>query len=44
MFFDDAINASKILEIALTGREGGIGSKIPMCGVPFHSQLLILIF
>lgn len=36
MFFDDAINASKILEITLTARDGG-KEKIPMCGVPFHS-------
>ncbi|ERK59260.1 DNA mismatch repair protein MutS [Gemella bergeri ATCC 700627] len=37
MFFDDAIKASKILEITLTAREGG-AEKIPMCGVPFHSS------
>lgn len=37
MFFDDAILASKELEITLTGRDGGIGEKIPMCGVPYHS-------
>ncbi|MBU0278301.1 DNA mismatch repair protein MutS [Gemella sp. zg-1178] len=37
MFFDDAIEASKILEITLTGRDAGVESKIPMCGVPFHS-------
>ncbi|MDQ6418115.1 DNA mismatch repair protein MutS [Paenibacillus sp. LHD-117] len=37
MFFDDAINASRELEITLTGREGGGASKIPMCGVPYHS-------
>jgi DNA mismatch repair protein MutS len=35
MFFDDAILASKILEIALTSRDAG--SKVPMCGVPYHS-------
>lgn len=35
MFFDDAILASKILEIALTHRDAG--AKVPMCGVPFHS-------
>ncbi|MGV2787681.1 hypothetical protein GNF98_18705, partial [Clostridium perfringens] len=34
MFFDDAILASKELEITLTGREGGGAEKIPMCGVP----------
>ncbi|MGX7111659.1 DNA mismatch repair protein MutS [Gemella cuniculi] len=37
LFFDDAIRASKILEITLTGRDGG-AEKIPMCGVPFHSS------
>ncbi|AZN41991.1 DNA mismatch repair protein MutS [Paenibacillus albus] len=37
MFFDDAINASRELEITLTGREGGGDKKIPMCGVPYHS-------
>ncbi|MHA6483996.1 DNA mismatch repair protein MutS [Paenibacillus sp. strain BS8-2] len=37
MFFDDAINASRELEITLTGREGGGAAKIPMCGVPYHS-------
>ncbi|MGX7068563.1 DNA mismatch repair protein MutS [Gemella bergeri] len=37
MFFDDAIKASKILEITLTAREGG-AEEIPMCGVPFHSS------
>ncbi|MCL6602906.1 MAG: DNA mismatch repair protein MutS [Paenibacillus sp.] len=37
MFFDDAILASKELEITLTGREGGIDEKIPMCGVPHHA-------
>ena len=37
MFFDDAINASRELEITLTGRECGKEEKAPMCGVPFHS-------
>ncbi|CAH1195132.1 DNA mismatch repair protein MutS [Paenibacillus plantiphilus] len=37
MFFDDAINASRELEITLTGREGGGENRIPMCGVPHHS-------
>ncbi|WP_219837542.1 DNA mismatch repair protein MutS [Paenibacillus sp. R14(2021)] len=37
MFFDDAIHASRDLEITLTGREGGGDKKIPMCGVPYHS-------
>ncbi|MCL1914076.1 MAG: DNA mismatch repair protein MutS [Eubacteriaceae bacterium] len=37
MFFDDAIKASKELDIVLTGRECGLEEKAPMCGVPFHS-------
>ena len=37
MFFDDAVNASQILEITLTARDGGVEEKIPMCGVPYHS-------
>ncbi|MEH7382610.1 DNA mismatch repair protein MutS [Bacillus sp. JJ1533] len=37
MFFEDAINASQILEITLTARDGGVNEKIPMCGVPYHS-------
>ncbi|HWK22329.1 MAG TPA: DNA mismatch repair protein MutS [Ureibacillus sp.] len=37
MFFDDAVKASQILEITLTGRDAGTKERIPMCGVPFHS-------
>lgn len=37
MFFDDALLASKVLEIALTGRACGLEERAPMCGVPFHS-------
>ncbi|WAM34803.1 DNA mismatch repair protein MutS [Caldicellulosiruptor morganii] len=37
MFFDDAIVASKELEIALTARDCGNNEKAPMCGVPYHS-------
>ncbi|MEE6449044.1 DNA mismatch repair protein MutS [Gottfriedia acidiceleris] len=37
MFFEDAIKASQVLEITLTGRAGGTDERIPMCGVPFHS-------
>lgn len=36
MFFDDAINVSKILDLALTKRECGNGNKAPMCGIPYH--------
>jgi DNA mismatch repair protein MutS len=37
MFFDDAVKASRELEITLTSREGGGEDRIPMCGVPYHS-------
>ncbi len=37
MFFDDALTASKELEITLTGRDCGLEERAPMCGVPFHS-------
>lgn len=38
MFGPDAERASKILGLALTARDGGNGTKVPMCGVPFHSS------
>lgn len=37
LFFDDAVLASRELEITLTGRAGGGEERIPMCGVPYHS-------
>lgn len=37
MFFDDAIIASKELDITLTGKDCGMEERAPMCGVPFHS-------
>ena len=37
MFFDDALLASKELEITLTGRDCGLAERAPMCGVPFHA-------
>lgn len=37
MFLDDALAASRILDIALTSRNKGSGDEIPFCGVPFHS-------
>jgi DNA mismatch repair protein MutS len=37
MFFEDALLASRELEITLTGREGGTEERIPMCGVPHHA-------
>ena len=37
MFFDDAVAASKALDIALTKRGKLNGEDVPMCGVPFHA-------
>jgi len=37
MFFDDAVLASRVLELTLTGRDCGEAERAPMCGVPFHS-------
>lgn len=37
MFLDDALTASRILDITLTSRNKGSGDEIPFCGVPFHS-------
>ena len=42
MFFDDAITASRELEITLTGRACGQEEKAPMCGVPFHAAELYI--
>jgi len=38
MFFDDALTASKVLDITLTSRDCGQDEKAPMCGVPHHSS------
>ena len=37
MFFDDALTASRELEITLTGKSCGLKERAPMCGVPFHA-------
>ncbi|MHB1485198.1 MAG: DNA mismatch repair protein MutS [Saccharofermentanales bacterium] len=37
MFFDDAITASRELELALTGRDCGLDERAPMCGIPYHA-------
>lgn len=37
MFFEDALTASRELEITLTGRDCGLEERAPMCGVPYHS-------
>jgi len=42
MFFQDAIVASKELEIVLTGRDAGTEERVPMCGIPYHSANVYL--
>ncbi|MEZ3428366.1 MAG: DNA mismatch repair protein MutS [Lachnospiraceae bacterium] len=37
MFFEDALTASKELEITLTGKDCGQEERAPMCGVPYHA-------
>ncbi len=37
MFFEDAVKASKLLELTLTGRDCGLEERAPMCGVPYHA-------
>lgn len=37
MFFDDALQASAVLDLTLTGRDCGLEERAPMCGVPFHA-------
>ncbi len=37
MFFEDAINVSKELELTLTGKSAGLEERIPMCGIPYHA-------
>ena len=37
MFYDDALTASRELELTLTGKSCGKEERAPMCGVPFHS-------
>ena len=37
MFFDDAKSVSRELGLTLTGRDGGLEDRVPMCGVPYHA-------
>jgi len=37
MFFEDAVMASKILEIALTSRDKSKEDSVPLCGIPYHA-------
>jgi len=42
MFFQDAIVASKELEIVLTARDAGAKERVPMCGIPYHAANVYL--
>ena len=42
MFFEDAVNVSRDLELTLTGKNAGLEEKIPMCGVPHHAATTYL--
>ncbi len=37
MFFDDAVTASRELELTLTGKDCGMEERAPMCGIPYHA-------
>lgn len=37
LFFDDAVLASRVMEITLTARHKETGSPVPMCGIPYHA-------
>ncbi len=37
MFYEDALTASRELEITLTGKNCGLEERAPMCGVPYHA-------
>ena len=38
MFFDDALEISKVLELTLTGKDCGLEERAPMCGIPYHAS------
>ena len=42
MFFEDAVNISRELELTLTGKNAGLEEKIPMCGIPYHAAKLYI--
>ncbi len=37
MFFEDALLASRELELTLTGKNCGLEERVPMCGIPYHA-------
>ena len=42
MFFEDAINVSRELELTLTGKNAGLDERIPMCGIPHHAASIYI--
>ena len=42
MFFEDAILASRELELTLTGKSAGLEERIPMCGIPHHAASIYI--
>ena len=42
MFFEDAVNISRELELTLTGKSAGLEERIPMCGIPHHAASLYI--
>ena len=42
MFFEDAINVSRELELTLTGKSCGLEERVPMCGIPHHAANLYI--
>lgn len=42
MFYDDALTASRELELTLTGKNCGLKERAPMCGVPFHAAQIYI--
>ena len=38
MFFEDAVEISKLLDLTLTGRDCGLEERAPMCGIPYHAS------
>ncbi len=37
MFFEDAVEVSRLLELTLTGKDCGMEERAPMCGIPYHA-------
>ncbi len=37
LFYEDAVNISRVLDLTLTGKSGGSNVRVPMCGIPYHA-------